>query len=76
MSLRNFNTNITKAKREQIGVIIKGWRIKAGLTQEKAAFQIGISPTILRQMEKGRADFRIDTLLVIAIHYNESILIG
>jgi|GEM_PF-3149297 len=74
MSQRNFNTNLTKAEREKIGLTIKEWREAAGLSQTEAAFKIGISPTILRQIEKNRSDFRIDTLLVIACFFNYELI--
>jgi transcriptional regulator with XRE-family HTH domain len=73
MAQRNFNTNLTRAERERIGSMILKLRKESGLSQKNLAKEVGISPVRLVEIEKGTADFRIDTLIVILNHFNQEI---
>ena len=70
MAQRNFNTNLTRAERARIGSLILKLRKESGLSQKNLANEVGISPVRLVEIEKGTADFRIDTLIVILNHFD------
>ena len=73
MAQRNFNTNLTRAERERIGSMILKLRKESGLSQKNLANEVGISPVRLVEIEKGTADYRIDTLIVILNHLKQQI---
>jgi len=73
MAQRNFNTNLTRAERERIGSMILKLRKESGLSQKNLANEVGISPVRLVEIEKGTADYRIDTLIVILNHFDRKI---
>jgi len=73
MAQRNFNTNLTRAERERIGSMILKLRKESGLSQKYLANEVGISPVRLVEIEKGTADYRIDTLIVILNHLKQQI---
>ena len=73
MAQRNFNTNLTKSERERIGSMILKLRKESGLSQKNLANEVGISPVRLVEIEKGTADYRIDTLIVILNHLKQQI---
>jgi DNA-binding XRE family transcriptional regulator len=73
MSVRNFNTNITQLERDRIGKLLKELRENEGISQKKLAFEVGISPTRVVEIEKGRADFKIDTLISILKYFRKTI---
>jgi len=69
MSKRNFNTNLTKQDRERIGELVRALRSDAGISQKELAFKTGLSPARITQIEKGKLDYRVDTLIVILDHF-------
>jgi len=48
---------------EDIGKRLLSLRSKAGITQDKVKMLSGLTPTQIVDLEKGRTDFRIKTLL-------------
>jgi transcriptional regulator with XRE-family HTH domain len=73
MPQRNFNTNLTKEERRRIGELVKAIRNDSGISQKDLAFNVGVSPARISQIEKGTLDYRIDTLTVILDHFDRKI---
>ena len=73
MPKRNFNTNLTKLERERIGELVKVLRNNSGINQKDLAFNVGVSPVRISQIEKGTLDYRVDTLIVILDHFGRKI---
>jgi transcriptional regulator with XRE-family HTH domain len=73
MPKRNFDTNLTKQERERIGELVKEMRNNSGISQKELAFNIGVSPARISQIEKGTLDYRIDTLIGILNHFDRKI---
>ncbi len=70
MSIRNLNTNVTLKERKEIGTYVLGLRKKKKISQKDLAFEIGVSPVRITEIENGSKDFRIDTLIVILIFFD------
>jgi transcriptional regulator with XRE-family HTH domain len=73
MTQRNFNTNLTGEERGRIGELVKALRSDSEISQKDLASKIGVSPVRISEIEKGAADFRIDTLIVILNHFDRKI---
>ena len=64
---------------KQLGLNIRKYRKKAGLSQNEAAEKIGLSPNYLRQIELGNKVPRLSTFIKIAevLHVSaDSLLLG
>lgn len=58
--------------KKNIGKKLKSLRIKAGLTQEKLAHKLGVSPSSIGMYEQGRRKLDSDTLPKICKELNTS----
>lgn len=56
----------TERFRKEIGMLIKDYRKKKNVSQEKLASHIGLSRTSINNIEHGRQRIMIDTLLMIS----------
>ena len=65
MGERRFNPNIAKVAREKIGQAIAIRRKELGYSQLKLSKEANISEVRVIDVEQGRTDYRIDTLLAI-----------
>lgn len=65
MGERKFNPEIARIAREKIGEAIVIRRKELGYSQLKLAKEANISEVRVIDVEQGRTDYRIDTLLAI-----------
>ncbi len=67
--------NFDKDIRKKIALNIKKYRLKAGITQEQLALDIGLSYDFTRRLEfkKGKVGCSIDTLYKISVVLNTRI---
>lgn len=62
----NGNRALTEQQRKEIGNRIRFLRKRDGLSQEVLAFELGISKNSLCDIERGKTELKVSTLLAIS----------